>query len=62
MPSAEYHLRQAELAARLALAEAEPSKAAALHVLALEQYDKAAKAGAKPDQMSRIPALRDQMS
>ena len=44
MPSAEYHHRQAELAARLALAETDPAKSAALQLLALEQYEKAAKA------------------
>jgi hypothetical protein len=49
VPSAEYHLRQAEVAARLALAESEPAKAAALHLLALEQYDKAGKARAGTD-------------
>jgi hypothetical protein len=42
--STEYHLRQAELAVRLALAEAEPAKALALQLLALEHYDKAEKA------------------
>jgi hypothetical protein len=46
VPSAEYYLRQAEVAARLALAESEPTKAAALHLLALEQYHKAEKAKA----------------
>lgn len=49
MASAEYHLRQAELAARLALAEQEPTKAAALHLLALEQYDKAERAKASEE-------------
>jgi len=39
--SPEYHLRQAEVVARLALAESDPEKAAALHLLALEHYDKA---------------------
>ena len=34
-------VRQAELAARLALAESDPTKAAALHLLGLEQYEKA---------------------
>jgi hypothetical protein len=32
--------------ARLALAESDPAKAMALHLLALEQFDKAEKAGA----------------
>jgi hypothetical protein len=42
--SPQYHLRQAEVVARLALAESDPEKAAALHVLALEHYDKAEQA------------------
>jgi hypothetical protein len=45
VPSAEYHLRQAETAARLALAEPDPEKAAALNLLALEHYSKAEQAG-----------------
>ncbi|MHC2257145.1 hypothetical protein ACVILK_006837 [Bradyrhizobium embrapense] len=59
VPSAEYHLRQAELAARLALAETKPDKASALHVLALEHYDKATRAGLSAEIVSRIPALKD---
>ena len=39
--SPEYHLRQAQVVARLALAESDPEKAAALHLFALEHYDKA---------------------
>jgi hypothetical protein len=42
--SAEYHLRQAQVVARLALAESDPEKAAALQVLALEHYGKAEQA------------------
>jgi hypothetical protein len=42
--SPEYHLRQAEIVARLALAESAPEKVAALHLLALEHYDKAEQA------------------
>jgi hypothetical protein len=41
VPSAEYHLRQAEIAAGLALAQSDPDKAAALNLLALEHYNKA---------------------
>ena len=41
MPSIDYYLKQAELAARLALAESNPDKARALHVLVLDYYDKA---------------------
>ncbi|WFU46015.1 hypothetical protein QA640_45415 (plasmid) [Bradyrhizobium sp. CB82] len=47
MPSADYYLKQAELAARLALAESDPEKAQALHILALQNYDKADKATAE---------------
>ena len=47
MPSAEYYLKQAELAARLALAESNPDKARALHVLALDYYAKADQAKAE---------------
>jgi hypothetical protein len=41
LPSIDYYLKQAELAARLALAESNPDKARALHVLVLDYYDKA---------------------
>jgi hypothetical protein len=44
VPSSEYYVKQAELAARLALAESDPLKARVLHILALEHYDKADKA------------------
>ena len=44
LPSSEYYLKQAQLAARLALAEADPEKARALNVLALECFEKAEKA------------------
>lgn len=44
MLSAAYYLKQAELAARLALAESDPEKLRALHILALEHYDRADKA------------------
>jgi len=37
-------VKQAELAARLALAESDPEKARIMHILALENYDKAEKA------------------
>lgn len=46
MPSDEYYLRQAEVTARMALAESDPDKAEALHVLALKYFDKAEKARA----------------
>ncbi|MCK1711295.1 hypothetical protein [Bradyrhizobium sp. 143] len=41
MPSVDYYLKQAEIASRLALAEPDPEKSRAMHVLALELYDKA---------------------
>jgi hypothetical protein len=44
MPSSEYYLKQAKVAARLALTERDLVKAARLRLLALEQFDKAAKA------------------
>ena len=34
-------LKQAEIAARMALAEPDPAKARAMHILALEYFDKA---------------------
>jgi hypothetical protein len=44
LPSAEYYLKQAQLAAHLALTESDAVKARALHVLALEYFAKADKA------------------
>jgi hypothetical protein len=41
MPTAEYYLKQAEIAARMALAESDAEKARAIHILALEYFDKA---------------------
>lgn len=41
MTTAEYYLKQAEIASRMALAEFDPEKAKAMHILALEYYDKA---------------------
>jgi hypothetical protein len=46
VPSFEYHLRQAETAARMALIENDPEKLKALHLLALKHYDRAEKAKA----------------
>jgi hypothetical protein len=45
--TSEYHLRQAEIAAGLALAEPDPAKAAALSAMARDQYDRAEKAKLK---------------
>jgi hypothetical protein len=44
VPSEEYFLKQAEIAARIALAEPEAEKARAMHILALEYFDRAHKA------------------
>lgn len=54
VPSADYYLKQAELAARLALTESDPEKAKAAHLLAVEFYDKADKARAEG-----VPASSD---
>jgi hypothetical protein len=54
VPSADYYLKQAELAARLALTESDPEKAKAAHLLAVEFYDKADKARAEA-----VPASGD---
>jgi hypothetical protein len=43
LPSADYYLKQAQIAARLALAESNPDKARALHFLVLDYYAKADK-------------------
>jgi hypothetical protein len=42
--SSEYYLKQAETAARLALVEPDPVKAKALHLMALDYFDRADKA------------------
>lgn len=47
MPSAEYYLKQAEIASRIALAESDPVKTQAMHVLALEMFEKAERAKAE---------------
>jgi hypothetical protein len=47
VPASEYYVKQAELAARLALVESDPEKARAMHILALEHYDKPDKANTK---------------
>lgn len=39
--TAEYYLKQAEIASRMALAEPDAAKARAMHILALEYFDKA---------------------
>jgi hypothetical protein len=46
VPSDEYYLRQAEVTARMALAESDPNKAGALRMLALRYFEQAENAGA----------------
>ena len=41
MPTAEYYLKQAVIASRMALAEPDPEKARAMHIMALDFFDKA---------------------
>lgn len=41
MSTAEYFLKQAEIASRMALAEPDAEKARAMHIMALEFFDKA---------------------
>jgi hypothetical protein len=55
LPSAEYHLRQAEIASRMALIESDPAKLRALHLLAMEHYDKAEKAKTGEPSAYRLP-------
>ncbi|WP_167771165.1 hypothetical protein [Bradyrhizobium niftali] len=60
MPTAEYYLKQAEIASRMALAEADPEKARAMHILALAYYDKAYLAqvqDASPPQPTNSPDI-----
>lgn len=47
MPAAEYYLKQAEIASRMALAEPDPEKARAMHIMALDFFDKAHRASIK---------------
>ena len=59
VPSADYFLKQAEIAARMALAEPDPAKARAMHILALEYFDKAHKASTEatpPPAESTMPS------
>jgi len=60
VPTAEYYLKQAEIASRMALAESDPEKARAMHILALTYYDKAYLAqvqDASPPQPTNSPDL-----
>ena len=55
VPTAEYYLKQAEIASRMALAEPDPEKARAMHIMALDFFDKAYKAQGKPPESSAPP-------
>jgi hypothetical protein len=60
VPTAEYYLKQAEIASRMALAESDPEKARAMHILALAYYDKAYLAqvqDASPPQPTNSPDI-----
>jgi hypothetical protein len=46
VPSNGYYLREAEVTARMALAESDPDKTEALHMLALKYFEKAEKSEA----------------
>jgi hypothetical protein len=50
-------VKQAELAARLALAESDPERARVLHILALKHYDKADKARAQDKPPANTPNI-----
>lgn len=54
VPSAEFYLKQAEIASRMALIESDPGKAQAMHLLALDYFDKAYRA-----QLQEMPPLID---
>ena len=54
MPSEEYHLKQAQIAAQMALAEPDRAKSARLQLLALEHFEKAEKAKRKHHHSPRL--------
>ncbi|MCK1679539.1 hypothetical protein IVA87_08705 [Bradyrhizobium sp. 147] len=63
VPTAEYYLKQAEIAARMALAEPDPEKARAMHILALRFFDKAHRAvkdPAPPENLAPPPIIERQ--
>ena len=51
-------LKQAEIAARMALAESDPAKARAMHILALEYFDKAHEASTERHRRQPSPLTR----
>ena len=53
MPTAEYYLKQAEIASRIALTDPNPEKARAMHIVALDFFDKAHRAGIKTTERLR---------
>ncbi|MCK1489078.1 hypothetical protein IVB14_01100 [Bradyrhizobium sp. 180] len=62
--TAEYYLKQAEIASRMALAEPDPEKARAMHILALRFFDKAHRAEVKdpapPENLAPPPIIERQ--
>jgi hypothetical protein len=64
VPTAEYYLKQAEIASRMALSEPDSQKARAMHILALDYFDKAYRAQVReappphPTSSSNIIQLR----
>ena len=58
MPSADYFLKQAEIAARMALAEPDAAKVRAMHILALEYFDKARRASTEAATPAAEPTMR----
>ncbi|WP_439375162.1 hypothetical protein ACRQ5Q_23980 [Bradyrhizobium sp. PMVTL-01] len=65
MPAAEYYLKQAEIASRLARAEPDPEKARAMHIMALSLFDKAHRAQVKdtpapPESHTVLPVIERQ--
>ena len=59
MPNSEYYLKQAKVAARLALTESDSVKATQLRLMALEQFDKAKRAEGKKPPPSKLKAGED---
>lgn len=53
MPTEEYYLKQAQVAARMALAEPDRVKSARLQLLALEHFEKAEKVKTKQHHPAR---------
>jgi hypothetical protein len=59
VPNSEYYLKQAKVAARLALTESDSVKATQLRLMALEQFDKAKRAESKKQPPSKLKVGED---